>query len=509
MSTVHFYTVTIGFLVGVFCASKLGLSWPFALMLVMSVGVIVVLWRLDAAVTRRVCLCTVLGLCAVSLGTVRVWIGAVNEAVPATVPENTVELGGMIEREVEHTGTGQHVVLRVRSASHESLVQEKIRITLPAQPRYTYGDTLTLTGEIRPPESFITETGREFDYEGYLARQGMYYTMVYPEVTRRGSNEGNPAFKALLNLKHGLLGGIRRVLPDPQAALAGGILLGVEQSLGEDLEEAFRTTGLIHIVVLSGYNVTIVAIALMAVLARVGVGYRMRAVVGILGIAVFALAVGLGATVVRASVMAAIVILAHSLGRRGDMLRALALAAVIMVAVNPLTLTADPSFQLSAVATLGLMLLSPPIERLLGWLPTAGGLREIVTATVATQVAVLPILVYLIGMVSLVSVPVNVLALPAVAPAMLFSFLAGVVGVVSGVVALPITAIAYGLLSYMLGVVRWFDALAFSHIVVPPFGIWVPVVLYVLLGLAVVWYYRGRKLEFGIPSLSERLSDNT
>ncbi|MEX0930433.1 MAG: ComEC/Rec2 family competence protein, partial [Candidatus Paceibacterota bacterium] len=327
----------------------------------------------------------------------------------------------------------------------------------------------------------------------------------FPEIERVGTREGNIVVAGLISLKHLLMNGIERVLSDPHAALAGGILLGVEQSLGESLEDAFRNTGLIHIVVLSGYNVTIVAVAIASVLKHIGFGLKLRSALSIGGIVAFAFVVGLGPTVVRASIMGALVVLAHASGRRSDMLRALALAAAVMVAINPLILVYDPSFQLSAIATFGLMTLSPIIERWLMFVPTFGGLREIVMATVATQIAVLPLLVYMVGTFSLVSVPVNVLALPAVAPAMLFSFLAGLVGIVSRALALPLAMIAYALLGYILFVVEIFNALPFSHVLVPPMPLWVPLAMYVALGAWLFFAYRRNSYELGIPSLAERL----
>ena len=132
----------------------------------------------------------------------------------------------------------------------------------------------------------------------------------------------------------------------------------MKRALGKDLEEVFRTVGIIHIVVLSGYNIMIVADAIMRVLALFFFP-RTRLIIGVGTIALFAILVGLSATVVRASMMAALVLIARGTGRQYAVLRALAFAGTVMLLINPYLLVYDPVFQLSFLATLGLILLSP------------------------------------------------------------------------------------------------------------------------------------------------------
>lgn len=157
-----------------------------------------------------------------------------------------------------------------------------------------------------------------------------------------------------------------------------------------------------------------------------------------------------------------------------------------MLLFNPHLLVFDPGFQLSFVATLGLILLAPRLEELLGHVPSVIGVREFLVATLATQMFVLPLLLYQIGEFSVVAVVVNVLVLPMVPVAMLLTFITGIVGLVSTSAALPIAYMTHASLSYIIIVATWFAALPFASFVVPPFPFVLMVMMYVGLGY-VLW----------------------
>jgi len=257
------------------------------------------------------------------------------------------------------------------------------------------------------------------------------------------------------------------MIPEPAASLLGGLVVGAKRSLGADWLEKFRTVGVIHIVVLSGYNITIVAEFIMRLLAflprQIGFG------AGALAIMFFAVMTGGSATVVRASLMAVLVIIARATGRIYGITRALLLAGFLMVLHNPKILVFDTSFQLSFLATLGLIYLSPAIERRLGFIPEKLQLRQIAAATIATQVFVLPLLLFQMGTLSLIAVPANLLILPTIPWTMLFGFLAGAIGFVSQIFALPFAFLAYVLLAFQLKIVALFAALPFATISIPYF----------------------------------------
>jgi competence protein ComEC len=196
--------------------------------------------------------------------------------------------------------------------------------------------------------------------------------------------------------------------------------------------------------------------------------------------------------------MAILVLLASALGRRYDVFRALVFAGTVMVLLNPYLLLFDIGFQLSFMATLGLIVLLPHFET---WLVTAPrrlvALREFFLATAVTQVAVLPLLIYHIGEVSLVAVAVNVLVLPLVPIAMLLTFLTGLLAFIAPGLAVIVGWVATLTLDVIVGIATAFAVLPFASVVVPPIPAWGVGVLYGMLGLA-LWYYarpRERHLE--------------
>ena len=220
---------------------------------------------------------------------------------------------------------------------------------------------------------------------------------------------------------------------------------------------------------------------------------RVRSVIGALAIFVFALMVGFSATVLRASLMAALVLIARATGRTYDIMRALVFAGTAMLVFNPKLLVYDPGFQLSFLATLGLIFVAPLLERKLLLVPTRFQVREFLTSTLATQVLVLPLLLYSMGLLSVIAIVVNVLVLPVVPLTMLLVFLSGAVGFLSHTLALPVAYGAYLLLGYIIGVVEWFASLPFAGFGVPAFPFWIVVLSYILIAMVLWRLYKKRE----------------
>lgn len=345
-----------------------------------------------------------------------------------------------------------------------------------------YGDRVVATGVLRVPEAFETDSGRVFNYQEYLRTHGVTHTMAFAEVVVKGSGEGNPLVAFLLSVKHMFLRGIDRALPEPEGALLAGLLVGEKQSLGDRIMDAFRASGVVHIIVLSGYNVALVINSVTYIALRILprlFAYGIAAIF-VLG---FAVMTGASETTVRATIMALLMMTATVFHRPALALRGLFIASALMALANPMLVLYDLSYQLSVLATLGLILFSARIETWLTLVPRALALREIVATTLATQITVLPILITSIGAVSLVFLPANALILPAVPLAMLFGFLAAVVALIAPLIALPLTLIAYALLWFIIHIALFFGELPFALVLVPEEGI-VPVLT--LLGCAYI-----------------------
>jgi competence protein ComEC len=354
-------------------------------------------------------------------------------------------------------------------------VETRVLVKTDIYSNYEYGQKILVSGKIEKPTSFITDTNRVFDYQAYLAKDQIYYTMSFAEAEILGI--GNPSIKrSLFQLKHFFLDRIYRLIPEPESGLLSGILFGEKSGLDDDWEDKFRIVGLMHIVVLSGYNVSLVIQLILKTLTFLPL--RIRSLLAIVGIICFALLVGAGPTVIRASVMALFIVLAQMISVKYNITRALSIAGIIMILINPRILYFDISFQLSFLATYGLIVLTPWLSQKFKFLPHMFAIRESAIATIAAQIMVLPILIYHIGEFSLISPIVNILVLFAVPYAMFFGFITALVGPWVSVLGISLGVITTYLLRYQLWIVDLFSRVPFASIEIPKFHWLLVVVMY-------------------------------
>jgi competence protein ComEC len=306
-----------------------------------------------------------------------------------------VEFSGLIIDEPEMKEYSQKLVIELE----ESQEKVKVLVTAPMGEDFKYGDKVKIKGKLVEPENFTTDTGKEFDYINYLKKDGIYFLINYAEVEVLSSGNGNIIKSKLFAFKEKFLEKINFSITEPESLLMGGLILGEKASFSEELRQKFIDTGTIHIVALSGYNITIVAEWVMKIFAflpqHFGIG------VGIFSIILFILMTGGASTAVRAGIMAVLVLIARATGRTYDVGRALLLTAVIMIIFNPMILRYDVSFQLSFIATVGVIYFTPKIERYFMWVTKRFGLRDMISVTTAAYIFVLPFIVYKMGNLSL------------------------------------------------------------------------------------------------------------
>lgn len=477
------YTAASAFALGIFIRSFISIDLAgVAMVMLTALGLAVVWRRSGSAASAPVVLLASIALAAGAMGMLRMEVASWSAALPSLEARvgTEVSLSGIVVREPDVRDTTTHLYIDTNDTTILAITDR--------YGEYAYGDQVTVTGELRKPESFETDLGRTFDYAGYLRARDVSYQMLFPEVERTGAGFGNAGIAVLLSIKHAFMRSLENVVPEPHAGLGEGLLLGEKRALGEELETVFRRTGIIHIVVLSGYNVMLVVGFVLYALAFL-FGLRVRVLVGLVAITAFALLVGLSATVVRASIMAALLLAAQVTGRTYAVMRALVVAGVTMLVVNPYLLAFDTGFQLSFLATMGLIFAAPWIEARIAAVPWYAG-RTFLVATIAAQIAVLPLLLYQIGEFSVVSVIVNVLVLPMVPVAMLLTFATGMIAFISTSAALPAAYAAYISLAYILEVAAYFSALPFAAYVVPPFPFWLVPVAYACMAYVLWWLWR-------------------
>lgn len=342
-------------------------------------------------------------------------------------------------------------------------MQGTVQVQTYRFPVINYGSRLRVTGILEtPPED---ET---FSYRAYLARQGIHSLMSLPNVTVLAENEGNPLYRAIFAFKSRAQATIAQLIPEPQAALLTGILLGNDNGLPPDLAEAFRTTGMTHIIAISGFNVALL-VAILVRLAEPFLPRRGAVIFALLGISFYTVLVGADASVVRAALMGSIYLVTNRwLGRPNFAFASLFLAGWVMTILRPFTLW-DVGFQLSFAATLSLMLYADPLTQwarrgLQRWLTrewvekVMGVLSEAVILTVAAQILTLPLMIGYFGQLSIISLLANALILPVQPAVMIWGGLATLVGLVVPAVGQLLAWVAWLFLGYTIWMVRLFAA---------------------------------------------------
>ena len=387
---------------------------------------------------------------------IRVLVGPA-AAVPSALPEDRGPWTATVESVGSPRDGDQVARLRLATADGSVLVAA----TLPAYPVVTAGATVEVGGRLRPPPD-------DDPYGAYLRRTGASGSLDGHELRVLET----PGFS--LQVARDAAGdALRRSLPEPEAGLAAGILIGLRERVDRTLAADFATAGVSHVVAISGWNIAIVAGLVGAVLR----GRHRRVVsVAVLGVVVaYVIAAGGSPSVVRAAVMAGVVLLARESGRAGRAAAALGAAAVLLLLADP-ALIGDAGFRLSVLATAGLLAWANPIG---AWLGGLGGgrmprwLAESLGISLAAQAATLPDVVATFGRLSLVSPVVNLAVVPLVPIAMAAGVLALAAGGIAAVGAPAAVGTLLGLpgwlvLHVVIALVRIGAGVPFAAVTLPP-----------------------------------------
>ena len=403
---------------------------------------------------RRVALAVAIGGAAVALRVLAATGSAGAPAPPERVqlPEGRGPWQGVVESRGANREGQQPAIVRIE-------VGLLVAATLPRYPEIEPGQSITFDGRLEAPP--------DGPYGDYLRRLDVAATARSRTLRVAGSVEGPAA--ALERLRRGAGDALAAAIPEPEAGLAAGIVIGLRDRVDRDLAAAFTTVGASHVVAISGWNIAIVASTVAACAGRIG--RRRRSVLLVAAILAYVLFAGASASVVRAAAMAGVVLLARETGRASRAAAALGWAAAILLVVEP-ALVADAGFQLSTLATAGILAWANPLEARLrrsanGRVP--GWLAESLAVSLAAQAATLPVVLATFGRLSLISPATNLLIVPLVAPAMAAAVAAlagGAVAVLGGpaIVATLAGLPAWALLTAMCTVVRAAAAVPFASV---------------------------------------------
>ncbi len=389
-----------------------------------------------------------------------------------------------------------------------------VLVQAPPFTNVSYGDHIDATGMLITPAEFDT-----FSYADYLARRGVYSIMPNAAVAIVGKTPPSPLLRAIFELRTRAKAAISHALPEPQAALLTGILLGDEGGIAPQVRDAFNTTGAAHIIAISGFNMVIVS-QLAIAFASHFMSRRAATVFGIIFIALYTLLVGANAAVVRAAIMSSLLAVAPLFKRRTYMPASLAFATLLMTLENP-TVLWDISFQLSVFAALGIALYAEPLLKAFRhlfdlYIPPVGArmmvigiLEEGLIVSLAAQIFTLPLVILYFGRLSPYLLLVNVLVTPVQSLLLIGGGLAVIVAFFSAPLALPLFWFALVWLSWTISVVRFFAQLPTASLTITVDPRWVALYFCVLIGIAMANATEPRWLDSFWRWLSRRLTPAT
>ncbi len=430
--------------------------------------------------------------------------------------DETVEIKGIVNTDPEVRENTTHLRLSATEIKLDNGWQEVSGTALlfvPRYPSYDYGDVLLVTGKLETPPQL-----NDFDYKDYLAHQGIYSTMLYPEIEILETGKGFKPLEWVYSLRNQLSQTLAEVLPEPQASLAQGIILGIRGNIPSSLQTDFSNTGTAHLLAISGLHLAIVA----GMILSIGIwlwGKRHYIYIWLaLGIIwLYALLTGMNPPVVRGAIMASLFLTAELLGRQRSAFTALAFAAAIMVGISPQILW-TASFQMSFTAMAGLIFLTPTFRAIgrkavnatLGEDGAAVSIANIVTdsfsVTLGAIIAVWPLVAHYFGIVSFVAPLATLLALPALPGIIITGVLAGGLGLIVLPLAQVVAWSAWLFLSYMLLVVNVFATLPLSSIELSSVDTTLIWVYYLALATAIWLNSKRRKLANPMPKVVDFVS---
>lgn len=399
--------------------------------------------------------------------------------------DKDVKVSGTIIDEPTHSSYGSRFIIKPDDWKSKIIISTSYQ---DVHEEISYGDYISVSGSLKEPENFTTSSGKEFDYKKYLANQNIYLIVSEAKINILEHNHGNKIKSFLYKIRDTFVKNMNRFIAPPESDLAGGLILGIKSGFDNNLRDEFINTGTIHIVALSGYNVTIVAESIMR-LFKIFFTSIISIFLGIISIALFVILSGSSPTAIRAGIMAVIALMARASGRRYGAGRALFIAGYVMFISNPKVIF-DLSFLLSFLATIGVLFLTPHILRWFSFITMRFGLREIISSTCSATIMVLPLILHSSGVFSLVSIPTNILILPIIPITMLFSFITGFIGLFSNIISLPFAYISNILLSYILKIIHIFANIPFASVNIKSFPLILVFIIYIILFW---WLFRQNK----------------
>ncbi len=428
-------------------------------LLIVSIGIVVV-YRKNQQV-RFVALCGVFML----FGSWRAAIMAGNCHIESNLcfyNDKMVKITGVILDEPDRRIDKTNYTITAKTLGGQP-VRGRALVTAQNYPEFQYGDELEFTCRLQAPENKEDST---FRYDKYLGKENVW-SLCRPAVIKKVGHPfsiSSHFFEQIFRFKNVLDSQVSKLWPQPESGLMAGILYGSRSGLPPELVENFSNTGVTHIIAVSGFNITIIATILMSTLIAAGLWRRQAFWVALVSVWLFTTLSGLSASVVRAAVMGTLSLVAVRIGRKNEIGTVLVFTAAVMLVVNPFLLVWDAGFQLSFLATIGLVYISPLLEEKINVPAVFKIISEPLLTTLSAIIITLPLIMYQFGRLSLVAPLVNILILWIVPWLMLGGFVAVVASVIFFPIGQLVAYISNFGLDYVIKVAQIFGERSWSSV---------------------------------------------
>ncbi|MBU0477261.1 ComEC/Rec2 family competence protein [bacterium] len=361
---------------------------------------------------------------------------------------------------------------------------------------FKYGDKVLVFGKLSQP--YWSGNIGTFNYRKYLERHHTYGVMKIKDagnIKIIARNEGNFIIGKALTLKNTIKMINKRSLPDPQAAMLNGILLGMREDIPQQIFDMFRKSGIVHILAVSGLHVGLILLMFWGFLKLCRVPKKVSALILILLVILYCMVTGMRDPIFRTTIMALAVLVAIIIDREQNLYISISLACLVLLFINPYSLF-NAGFQLSFIATLGIICLTPILKEVMPLERIKLKPRFLFIAfavSLSAQISVMPIVAYHFNYLSLWSVFTNILILPIVACILALGLLASVFGTLWIKLAYIFSMPNWILLTILLRLIEIFSSVNFMYFEVQKPYITDIIGYYTLIAFALYSLHNGMK----------------
>ena len=374
--------------------------------------------------------------------------------------KHTTELTGKVITEPIQKGEKQQFILEVLDIDGKKIKKEKTFVYASTAYNIEYGDIIFVSGKLNVPEKPVFPY--IFDYNLYLQRENIY-TIFYQQTFELIEKQPNKIKQTSFKIKNGIENRIDKYFKDPVSSILKSMITGNKSAIDKDIKEDFINTGLIHILVISGLHIGFCAAIFMFCFRLLGLKLNYVYLLTIPTLFFYVLLTGANPPAIRAAIMFSCLLITLMLNREPLIYNALALAALIILIFNPQSLF-TASFQLSFLATLGILYLYPKFSTCFGKIKNKflNYTWDIICVTISAQIALIPLLVFYFGKLSIISFALNLIIVPIIPIIIGLSFVFYISTYISYGISMSVSFVLSYILNFVLYVINYSAGLDYS-----------------------------------------------